>query len=46
MNRVSTVAALWRRGPLANRWVRAAAIFALLYALPYSTLQILSLIHI
>ena len=40
MNHVTGVAALWRRGPLANRWVRAAAVFALLYALPYSTLQI------
>jgi branched-chain amino acid transport system permease protein len=37
MNRVTE---LWHRGPLGNRWVRAALVFALLYALPYSTLDI------
>jgi branched-chain amino acid transport system permease protein len=30
----------WQRGPLGRRWVRAAVVFAVLYALPYSTLQI------
>jgi branched-chain amino acid transport system permease protein len=37
MNRVTE---LWHSGPLGNRWGRAALVFALLYALPYSTLDI------
>ncbi len=40
MNTLTPVAALWRRGPLASRWVRAGLVFAVLYALPYSTLRI------
>jgi branched-chain amino acid transport system permease protein len=40
MNRLPGTPALWRRGPLTSRWVRAALVFAALYMLPYSTIQI------
>ncbi|MBR7834208.1 branched-chain amino acid ABC transporter permease [Actinospica durhamensis] len=37
---MNTLTSTWRRGPLASRWVRAGLVFAVLYALPYSTLRI------